>query len=105
MWAIHLLWAARDWFSLIDVGVSFGFVVLAVAIRRGLKRRSLWVTPDEVIVSNTEQMHVIAMDGAKAKIMDSARGIMSNNQPAFDNTKNSQMRLFCLLYTSDAADE
>lgn len=96
MWGIHLVWGVRDGISLIDVGVSFGFVVLALAIRRGLKRRGLWVTADEVIVSNTEEMHVIALDGAKAKIMDSARGIVSNNQPAFDNTKNSQMRLFVI---------
>jgi len=93
MWAIHLVWSIRDWLSLIDIGVSFGFVVLAMAMRRGLKRRSLWVTPDEVIVSNTEEMHVIPMDGAKAKIVDSERGVLAN-RPNFDNTKVAQMRLF-----------
>ena len=51
MWAMHFGWAIRDWISVIDVGVSFGFAVLATALRKGLKRRALWVTNEEIIIA------------------------------------------------------
>ena len=63
MWVMHFGWAIRDWISVIDVGVSFGFVVLAIAIRKGLRRRGLWITAHEVIISNTDSMHVVPIEG------------------------------------------
>ncbi len=95
MWAMHFGWAIRDWISVIDVGVSFGFAVLAIALRKGLKRRGLWVTNAEVIISNTDDMHVVPIDGAVARIEQSDRGLWAN-KPDFDNTTTAQMRLWVI---------
>ena len=95
LWAGHFLWAVRDWISVIDVGVSVGFGLLAVALRKGLRRRALWVTHDEVIVSNTDEMHVIPIAGARAELIRTDHGIWAS-KPEFDNTPTAQLRLFVI---------
>ncbi|MEM8707087.1 MAG: hypothetical protein AAGE98_11570 [Actinomycetota bacterium] len=95
MWAMHFGWAIRDWISVIDVGVSFGFAVLAIALRRGLRRRGLWVTNEEIIISNTEQMHVIPIEGSSAKLMRTDNGFWAH-KPDFDNTQTAQLKLWVI---------
>ena len=95
MWAMHFGWAIRDWISVIDVGVSFGFAVLAVALRKGLKRRALWVTNEEIIISNTDEMHVVPIDGCKAEIRSYERTGFGA-KPRFDNTNTAQLKLWVI---------
>ena len=95
MWAMHFGWAIRDWISVIDVGVSFGFAVLAVALRKGLKRRALWVTSDEIIISNTDEMHVVPIDGCTAEIRSYERTGFGS-KPSFDNTGTAQLKLLVI---------
>ncbi len=95
MWVMHFGWAIRDWISVIDVGVSFGFVVLAIAIRKGLRRRGLWITAHEVIISNTDSMHVVPIEGCRAEIRRYETAGWGF-KPNFDNTQTAQAKLWVI---------
>lgn len=96
-WGIHTIYALVTIPGFTDLMVNLGFVMVAVAFRRVLGRRALWVTRDEIYVSNSEDMHVIPMQGARVKVTRVERGFFGEQgQPDFDNTDYSTLKLFVI---------
>ena len=97
MWSVHTVYALVTIPGFTDIMVNLGFLMVAISFRRVLGRRALWVTRDEIYVSNSEDMHVIPMHGARVRLTKVERGFFgAQGKPEFDNTDYSSLKLFVI---------
>ncbi len=76
--------------------VALGLAAIGLAWERHLGRRALWLTEEEVVISNSAATHVVPKAGASAELVreepNTYRGPFK--KPDWDNTITAVRRLY-----------
>lgn len=94
--AVALLIAVnRPWY--LGVGVMAGFLLISWMVGRGVLRRAVWLTNDEIVVVNGRETVAVPRTDTTVRVVDGDSSFsfgFRREQPAWDNSKNARRLLY-----------
>ncbi len=90
----------RPWY--LGMGVMAGFVLISWMVGRGIVRRAVWLTPDEVLVVNGSETIAVPRRRTEVRVVDGRSSFLwsQRDQPEWDNTTRTR-RLVYLVHHGD----
>ena len=90
----------RPWY--LGVGVIAGFFLITWMVGRGILRRAVWLTPDDVLVVNGNETIAVPRRNTEVRVVDGPSSFLlsQRDQPEWDNTTRTR-RLVYLIHHGD----
>lgn len=93
----------RPWY--LGIGVMTGFLLISWMVGRGIARRAVWLTPEDVVVVNGGETVAVPRANTSVRVVAGASSFLwsRGDQPDWDNSKNDR-RLLYLVHQAETRE-